>query len=146
MIWIWINRNNDDSLVIALLGITFSVIWIKIRKASAHKMHLIMSSAKDRGFRLGVCLNWKLLESTKELLTHWGRVTHICVGNLIIVGSDNGLAQITNAGILLIEPLETNFSEILIKIHTFIFNEMHLKTSSANRRPFCLGLNVLMLP
>ena len=24
-------------------------------------------------------------------LTHWGRVTHICVGNLTIIGSDNGL-------------------------------------------------------
>ena len=23
------------------------------------------------------------------LLTHWGRVTHICVGNLTIIGSDN---------------------------------------------------------
>ena len=25
-------------------------------------------------------------------LTHWGRVTHICVGKLTIIGSDNGLA------------------------------------------------------
>ena len=25
-------------------------------------------------------------------LTHWGRVTHICVSNLPIIGSDNGLA------------------------------------------------------
>ena len=25
-------------------------------------------------------------------LTHWGRVTHICVGNLTIIGSDNGLS------------------------------------------------------
>ena len=27
-----------------------------------------------------------------DLLTHWGRVTHICVGNLTIIGSDNGLS------------------------------------------------------
>ena len=26
------------------------------------------------------------------LLTHWGRVTHICVGNLTIIGLDNGLS------------------------------------------------------
>ena len=26
------------------------------------------------------------------VLTHWGRVMHICVGNLTIIGSDNGLA------------------------------------------------------
>ena len=26
------------------------------------------------------------------ILTHWGRVTDICVGNLTIIGSDNGLS------------------------------------------------------
>ena len=48
-------------------------------------------------------------------LTHWGRVTHICVGNLAVIGSDKGLSPVrrqaiiwTNAGILLIEPLRTN--------------------------------------
>ena len=85
------------------------------------------------------------------LLTHWGRVTHICVGNLTIIGSDNGLSpgqrQVfiwTNAGILLIGPLGTNFNEILIEIHTFSFKKMHLKTLSAKWRPFCLDLNVLI--
>ena len=55
------------------------------------------------------------------LLTHWGRVTHICVSNLAIIGSDNGLSPgryqaiiWTNAGILSIGPLGTNFSDILI--------------------------------
>ena len=83
-------------------------------------------------------------------LTHWGRVTHICVGKLTIIGSDNGLSPErrqaiiwTNAGILLIELLRINFSEISIKIHTFSFKEMHLKMSSGKWRPFCLGLNVL---
>ena len=27
-----------------------------------------------------------------HVLTHWGRVTHMCVGNPTIIGSDNGLA------------------------------------------------------
>ena len=83
-------------------------------------------------------------------LTHWGQVTHICVSKLTIIGSDNGSspercqANIwTNAGILLIGTLGTNFSEILSEIHTSYFKKMHLKTSSAKRRPFCLGLNVL---
>ena len=31
------------------------------------------------------------LDFARVELTHWGRVTHICVGNLIIIGSDNGL-------------------------------------------------------
>ena len=83
-------------------------------------------------------------------LTHWGRVTHICVGNLTIIGSDNGLSPgrrqaiiWTNAGISWIGPLGTNFSEIVIVIQTFSFKKMHLKISSAKWRPFCLGLNEL---
>ena len=85
-------------------------------------------------------------------LTHWGRETHICVGKLTIIASDNGLSPSwrqaiiwINAGILLIRPLETNFSEILIGIHTFSLKIMHFKMSSAKRRPFCLGLNELRI-
>ena len=84
-------------------------------------------------------------------LTYRGRVTHICVSKLTIIGSDNGLSPgrcqaiiWTNAGMLLIWTLGTNFSEILNEIHAFSFKKMHLKMSSATRRPFCLGLNVLM--
>ena len=60
-------------------------------------------------------------------LTHWGRVTHTGVGNLTIIGSDNGLSPggrqaiiWTKAGILLIGPLGTNSSEIFIGIQTFL--------------------------
>ena len=77
-------------------------------------------------------------------------MTHICVSKLSIIDSDNGLSPErrlaiiwTNAGILLIGPLGTNFSEILIEILTFSFKKMRLKMSSAKWRPFCLGLNVL---
>ena len=65
-------------------------------------------------------------------LTHWGPVTNICVGKLTIIGSDNGLSPgrrqaiiWTNAGILLIGPLGTNFSETLIGVWTFSFDKMH---------------------
>ena len=84
-------------------------------------------------------------------LTHWGRVTHICVDKLNIIGSDNGLSPRrrqaiiwTNVGILLIRPLGTNFGEILFRNQTFSFKKMHLKMSSAKWQPFCLGLNELM--
>ena len=83
-------------------------------------------------------------------LTHWGRVTHICVGKPTIIGSDNGLSPErrqaiiwTNAGILLIGPLGTNFSEILIEIQTFSLKKIRLKRSSAKCCSFRLGLNVL---
>ena len=84
-------------------------------------------------------------------LTHWGRVTHICVGKLTIIGSDNGLSperrQViiwTNAGMLLIGPLGTNFREILIEIQTFSLKKVRLKMSSAKWRLFGLGLNELI--
>ena len=82
-------------------------------------------------------------------LTHWGRVTHICISKVPAIGSDNGLSPgrrqaiiWTNAGILLIGSLWTNFSEILIKIRTFSFKKMCFKVSCAKWRPCCLGLNV----
>ena len=52
-----------------------------------------------------------------------------------IIGSDNGLS----AG-----PLETNFSEILVKIHIFSLTKMRLKVSSGKCRPSWIGLNVLV--
>ena len=65
------------------------------------------------------------------ILTHWGRVKQICVGNVTIIGSDNGLSPgrrqaipYTNVGISLIGPLATNFSEMLIEIHTFTFKKL----------------------
>ena len=83
-------------------------------------------------------------------LTHWGRVTHICFGKLAIIGSDNGLSPErrqaiiwTNAGILLIGPLGTNFNEILIEIQTFSLKKICLKMSSVKCCSFRLGLNVL---
>ena len=54
--------------------------------------------------------------------------THIYGEILTIIGSPNDLSPDrcqaiiwTNPGILFIVPLETNFNEILIKIHTFSF-------------------------
>ena len=74
---------------------------------------------------------------------------HTYVGNLTICGSDNVLSPVwcqaiieTNAGILLIGALGTNFSKILIKIVMFSL-KMPLKVLSAKWWPFCLGLNVL---
>ena len=77
-------------------------------------------------------------------------MTHICVSEIVIIGSDNGLSPDrrqaiiwTNAGILLIGPLGINFNEILIEINIFSLKKMHVKMSSAKWRLFRLGLNVL---
>ena len=74
-------------------------------------------------------------------------MTLIYIGSLTIIGSDNGLLPgggqtniWTNAVILLIGPLGTNFIEILIKIHTFSFKKMHLKMYKSSKFDLCWSL------
>ena len=57
--------------------------------------------------------------------------------NQVIIGSDNGLSPVihqaiiwTSAGILSIEALGTNFSEIWIKLKQLVYKEMSLNISS----------------
>ena len=153
-------------LLIGHVGTKFNEISTKIHILSFKKIHFKMSS-KWWPFCLGLIvltqlnvwamkavtlvITWKPISSMKiSHLTHWGQVTHICVGNLTFIGSDNGLSPDrhqaiiwTNAGILLIGPLGTNFSEILIEILTYSFKKIRLNVSSVKWRPFCRGLNVL---
>ena len=121
------NKIIDFMIVYQIIQIGLLVYWI---------LHSDLQC-----FRVALVLHYS---------THWGRVTHICVSKLTIIGSDDGLSPdrhqaiiLTNAEILLIGPLGTNFSEILIEIHAFSFKKMHLKMSSGKWRPFCLGLHVL---
>ena len=76
---------------------------------------------------------------------------YICVCKLIIIGSDSGLSPRRRqaiiwsiAGISLLGPLGTKFSDILIVIFRVSFKKMPLKGSSAKWQPFCFGLNVIM--
>ena len=83
-------------------------------------------------------------------LAHWGWVMHICISNQTTIASDNGLSPGQHQAIIrtnsriLFGPLGTNFSEILIKIHTFSFKKMQLKLSSVVWLPW-VSLNVLNL-
>ena len=114
------------------------------------KFHLPRPIFYSPSLKLTLVRGLALVSLNVETLTHWGWVTHICVSKITIIGSDNGLSPgrrqaiiWTNAGIWWMGPLGTNFSEILIEIHTFSFKKMPLKMSSGKWRPFCLGLNVL---
>ena len=76
----------------------------------------------------------RIARTNEQSLTHRGPVTHICVRKLTIIGSDNGLSPdrrqaviLTNSGIWLIGPLETNCSKILIEIHKFSSKKIHFK-------------------
>ena len=116
--------------------------WIKIQYFPWDEMHL-KSRLQNVGRFVYQCIN---------VLTHWGLVTHICVGNLTNTGSNNGFSPggrqaiiLTNAGIMLIGTLGTNFNGILIKIQTFSFKIIHLKMSSGKWRSSCLAINVLTI-
>ena len=96
-------------------------------------------------------ISMETLPISIETLTHWGRVMHVWVSKLTIIGSDNGLLPgwrqaiiLTNAGIWLIRPLETRFRDILIKIHTFSFTKNAFE-NVVWKIPFCLGLNELTM-
>ena len=104
-----------------------------------------------RWFKTPVTLMWYVKKSKPSGIINWGPVTNICVSNINIIGSDNGLSTCrsqaifwTNADILLTWLLGTNFSEILSKFITFSSEKMHFKKSSGKWRPFCFGLNVIL--
>ena len=135
-VWIdYISHKNQNFLVLECMHLILQLIDICYRNVPVFHMPAICPSK-----RYVVSFN----------STHWDRVTHICVSKIIIIASDNGLSPgrrqaiiWTNAGRLLIDPLGTNFSDILIEIHTFSFKKIHLKMSSGKNQPFCFGLNVL---
>ena len=86
----------------------YSAVWILIARCFS------------RPQRVNVLDIWTVNKlSVSNNLTYWGWVTNIGVGTLTIIGSDISLSPgrrqaiiWTNAVILLIETLETNFSEI----------------------------------
>ena len=93
---------------------------------------------------------WLLITCT-VFLTHWGRVKHLCVSKLTIIGSDNGLSPgrrqaivWTIAWILLIGPLGTNFSEISKFIHFHfqgnVFENVVWKMAAILSRPQCVDI------
>ena len=133
-------------------------IWCKLAKVVFSPNNLCTSATSYLTycwFQFAKVTQWTKNDNNKSelFLTQWGRVTHLCVSKLTIIGSDNGLSPErrqaiiwTNAGILLIGPSGTNFSEILIEIQTFSLKKIRLKMSSAKWCSLRLGLNVLINP
>ena len=95
---------------------------------------------------------WRHHGTCLLLSTHWGRVTHICVGNLTIISSDNGLSPGrrqaiigTNAGILLIGNLRKKLQWNLNRNSYIIIQENALekvvcKMAAILSRPQCVQL------
>ena len=97
-----------------------------------------------------------VLEMKHSRLTHWGRVTHICVSKLRIIGSDNGLSPgrrqaiiWTNAGILLIWPFR-NKLQWNVNRNSYIFSDENAfedvnEMADILSRPQCVKENVMLL-
>ena len=88
---------------------------------------------------LGVFM--KIKSSYLICLTHWGRVMHICFSKkktfvqimaFCLIGASHYLNQCWN---IVIGPVGTNFSEILIGIHILSFKKMYLKMLSGKLEP-----------
>ena len=123
-----------------LMALTLDQFLRKFFETSIRKMFLQKYNGKITSTSLG-----------DNDLTLWGRMMHVCVSKLSIIVSDKGLSPgrhqaiiWTNAGISLIGILRTNVSKILSKIHTFSFQEMHLKVSCTKWPLLHLSLNEFM--
>ena len=118
-------RSKMDQTCLNSLGLTtltlifnLKTIW-RIRKSgyTVFFVRPIRKLMKDNGIsftEIDLQSNHKCDVYYRQL-THWGRVTHICVGKQTIIGSDNGLSPgrrqaiiWTNDGILLMVPWEQN--------------------------------------
>ena len=83
---------------VAQLLLPMTTLWIRF----PHYWHFVPGI--HRWLLLG-WLNWALEQTvewpvTWDALTHWGRVTHICVNELTIIVSDNGLSPIRRQAII----------------------------------------------
>ena len=80
-----------------------------------------------------------------QIKTHWGRVTRICQltnqhwFRKWLVAWSAPSHYLNQCWDIVNWKLGTNFSELLIEIHTFSFKKMHLKMMSILSRPQCVN-------
>ena len=114
------------------IGLTLTASWVNQSDPKQYqwvaKRWLYMGSFMSRPMWSPCNANvWK--DSGYHCLTHWGRVTHICVGTNTNIGSDNGLSPgrrqaiiWTNAGIFPRNKLQWNLKRnscIFIQVNVF---------------------------
>ena len=84
-------------------------------------------------------------------LTHWGRVTHICVSELTnhhwfrqwLVAWPAPSHYLNQCWNIVNWTIGNKFQWNINRNDTFSFKKIHLKMLPGKWRPFCLGLNVL---
>ena len=112
------------------------------RHSSHSPYHSVKMTSMWRNFRHGLTFTFQLTE------TEWRMYAPVIQA---IIGSDNGFSPVrrlaiirTNAGVLLIEPMVTKFSEILIRFITIFIHENAFENVVCKIDAFCRGLKVLI--
>ena len=70
-----------------------------------------------------------------QILIHWGRVTHICVGCLTIIGSDNGLSRpqcfklslaidgFYSSALVTLRCMISHYNDTTVSLQFYLYNE-----------------------
>ena len=98
------------------------------------------------------CMRWghpSLFHIAMSLLTHWGRVTHMCVGNLTslvqiwLVAWSAPSHYLNQCWNIVIGTLRNKLQWTLNRKYNILITENAFECVVCDRRPFCLSLNVL---
>ena len=145
--YIIIQRNVKRWLSTDIIDINITDLKTFKKICKILSLHFHSSKQLLIGKHLLLDMEWKAAN-----LTHCGRVTHICVGELDqhwfrqwLVACQAPSHYLNQSCWFSIGRLGTNFSEIQIEIN-FSFMKMHLKVSSAKWRPYCPGGDELTGP
>ena len=110
--------NNHQIRIMCMLSL--NLLHFIITRCNISRASIFLEISKE------ILNDYLSLLIGSTILTHWGRLTHIYVGNLTIICSDNGLSPgrcqtiiWIVAGLLSIGPLRTYFNEIWNKIQQF---------------------------
>ena len=113
------------------------------KASTLHHVKFLMSDFEVHNAEIELWNSVVCASVTCTGLTHWYLVTHKCVCKPTIIASNNGLSPgrrlaliWTNVGIMFIETLGTNFSEILCQSIIFSFAKYTLKCRMRNGSKF----------
>ena len=134
------------------LGCVFNTLDLARRISEITRRHWFTWKLNTKWIITKITLSWALKEFVTRIhaFSHWGRVTHICVNKLTIIGLNNGLSPgrhqaiiWTNAGALLIGPIGTDYNENFINSNFIHFHSRNsILVCLTNGVHFFLGLNV----
>ena len=134
--WCQMDDDHPDSMV---HGTNMGPIWGRQDPGGPHVGCMNFAIWAETNIIYFPIIHYCLRQQTGQ--NQWNQyvadLLHICVHKITIIGPDNNGLSLgqhqaiiwSNAGILLIQTIGTNFTEILSEIHTFSFKKMHLKMS-----------------